>query len=155
MSNYILKSTELRGRIIEQAITLERYMDYYIASHFCKDNNLRREFMSLIVSTDRITFESKRQVLKVLIETYNKDFSAANPKIFSDLIKIMENRNQLAHYMINPSEESQKKFTNNGTITFKKFKNDLQDVEYSKQHVEELSNLISHYTDKLKKIIEL
>ncbi len=85
------------GEIISRTVNLERIIDTMIASYFCHDDTKRDELLKLVLCTERITFESKRQVLKWIFETYDNSIIKAYPTLFKDLQNIGEYRNVLAH----------------------------------------------------------
>ncbi len=66
------------GEIISRTVNLERIIDTMIASYFCHDDTKRDELLKLVLCTERITFESKRQVLKWIFETYDNSILKHN-----------------------------------------------------------------------------
>ena len=97
LPKYTKRDYERRGEIIARTVNLERIIDTFIASYFCHEDKKRDELLLLILSTERITYENKRHVLKWICETYAKDLIKQYPTLFKDLQKIGEFRNILAH----------------------------------------------------------
>jgi tRNA G18 (ribose-2'-O)-methylase SpoU len=131
-----------RGSIINEAILLERQIDTYISKHFCKDEEKQKELMELIICTDRITFSSKHQVLKVLLEKYNPEFLKVNENILKDITTIIEHRNIFAHYWLVTSDEMVK-WAAEGKTVFIRFKNTIDYIEYDKDKMAEIFNKIT------------
>ncbi len=63
-----------RGVIINQTIMLERIIDDTIANYFCGQTKKKMEILELIISTNRMTFENKMQVLKFILKTITQLF---------------------------------------------------------------------------------
>ena len=78
----------IRGYFMNEIIVLERMVDRFLVNHFTKDEDRQLELLSLIMATKRINFESKRQVLKFIIEMHYPAFNKANPEICTDLKKL-------------------------------------------------------------------
>src|SRR5688572_29116737 len=89
------KAASRRGDFISLVVVLERMIEFYIAGHFCKSKELKGELIDLIISTKRVTFESKIQILKVLFERHEKDFVDKNKNYHNNLVEIGEHRNVL------------------------------------------------------------
>ncbi len=97
LPKYTKRDYERRGEIIARVVYLERIMDAIIANYFCDNDNKIDEIRMLILSTERITYENKRQVLKWIYEKHQSDIFKSHPKIFKDMQEIGEFRNVLAH----------------------------------------------------------
>jgi hypothetical protein len=84
--------------------------------------------MELIIGTNRMVFENKVQVAKILLD--NKGFIASNPTIINDIIKkVIPERNIFAHYWLVTSEDLTNWVRDRKTI-FIKFKNTTEHIEY-------------------------
>lgn len=140
------EARRIRGEIIERAIYLEREIDKFIAAHFCKTQEVKTEFIELIISTDRMTFEGKRQIFQFLVEKYHKDFLKKNQTIFKDISKVLEYRNKFAHYDLYGSFDAIQYFHERGSIFLVKFKNDTKHIEFTKAYMEEMDILTSGTT---------
>jgi hypothetical protein len=140
-----------RGVIINETILLERQIDTYISKYFCKDPDKQKELMELIICTDRITFSSKQQVLKVLLEKNNPNFLNDNENILKDITTITEHRNIFAHYWLVTSDEMAK-WVNEKKTVFIKFKNTIDYIEYDK---DKMSDILNKITRAIKLFITL
>lgn len=96
----------LRGKIINHTIILERVIDEYLTNYFCgEDEEKRKVLMYSLFGTNRITLDSKRQLFEDIIKKDKPDFVKKHPYLKKDLIYIAEQRNILAHYMLNSSDD--------------------------------------------------
>ncbi len=86
-----------RGAIINQTALLEKHLDEIIARYFCGMTNKRNELINCVLATDKITLDSKRKILRYVINKNYPQFNNDNKKWFNDFQKILENRNTLAH----------------------------------------------------------
>src|SRR5258708_5064220 len=103
-------ATSVRGMIVSQTVVTERVIDIYISYHFCDTKTKRNRLMDLVLSNERMTFEGKKQVFKVLTEKYDNVFVHKYPSIFRDLDEIMVKRNIYAHYLLDTSPAIINKF---------------------------------------------
>jgi len=138
----------MRAEFLESFVGLEKMIDFYLAFHFCPDptdGTLAHELMDAIICTDRITFESKRQVFQFLVKKHNPGFYEKHKTIFSDLTEFMQTRNILAHYSIYTGTDAVESFTQNGNITFIKFKNDRSLITFTKEDIDDkISAMVEH-----------
>jgi hypothetical protein len=144
---YTEKAYKLRGEVINQTIQLERVMDAFIASHFCSDETKRTELMILILCTERITFENKRQVLKWIVENHEKGLIEVHAKLFKNLQEIGEFRNLLAHTYLDIEN-----FVDNvksAKIALKKYKNQIDIIKLTEKEINEKIKVIEFYTNVL------
>jgi len=146
------KATERRGIFLSKAVILERAIDLYIAGHFCKEEEKKSELLDLIIATKRMIFENKVQVFKVLGERHERGFLHNNPKLINDIISIIEHRNILAHYSQFSGGEALDKFVESGIITFVKFQNTRNFLEYKPEDLDIMEILA---TDCATKVIQL
>ena len=82
---YAYHASQVRGVIINEIILLERLMDEYISEYFCVDIDKRMELMDIIVSTKRITFESKSQILRTILERRKHASKTEATKFFNEI----------------------------------------------------------------------
>jgi hypothetical protein len=122
---YMKDISFIRGSIINETIALERMIDIYLSNHFSNTPDKAIELRDWVI-TDRIIFENKIQILRLVIDKHNIDFKKQNPTYFNDLIFIGEQRNIFAHYLIINDKESIELFNSTGDISFAKFKKDSQ-----------------------------
>jgi hypothetical protein len=143
--NYSTLAFQRRGIIVNETILLERLIDYYIADHFCKDDEKRAELMETIICTNRMIFENKIQVLKFLLEKHNKKVIDEHPKMIKDILEIIiPERNIFAHYWLVTTEEISGWVTTNKTV-FIKYKNATEYIEYDTEKVSKIVSLINKY----------
>jgi hypothetical protein len=160
--DYEQASCSARGHILQRSIDLESNIDFYIAQYFCQKIEKVEEIVTLILSP-RMTFENKAQVFRILVNKYNPSFQEAYPKYFNDFLKIMEKRNEFAHFPINVTPESLENFKLNRSIEFIKFKNVSEKntnairltniVQYTSIWMDEFVDLIYNYIDATAKLL--
>jgi len=149
------KSILWRGTFLEKITFLERTFDWYLATYFCNTEEKAGELIHLIISNDRITYESKRQVLLVLINKHEPTFKAQFPKYAKELQEINEFRNILAHYMLDTTPDGVTKFVDTGNLRYMKFKNDISFLEYSDSQYHEILDLVKIYIEGFGLLITL
>lgn len=112
-----------RGHVINYAVYLERLMDDAIGIHLCVEPGAKVELMNLILATERITFESKRQVLLYIITEYYPDFISKNPNFFKNVKKYgIEERNHVAHLLLDTQPGYYERWKSNGDFRLISFK---------------------------------
>jgi len=138
---------EYRGYFITQFAKLERSIDVYLAEYFLLNNiNGVNEIIEVLI--DRITFESKRTALKVLLD--KKHASNTDPKkrgnpykkLLDELRKTAEVRNWFAHYHLVVTNHDKnlvigllqfRDSTNIKSYTHAQFEKLIDDIEISRQ----------------------
>lgn len=144
-------ATFIRGMAINQSVIIEKIIERYIAVMLCEPEKVD-ELIDLILGNERITFEAKKQVFKVMVEKYDNVF-AKDGQVFKDLDEIIKKRNIMAHYLLDSSPEFINTF-NFTDIRFIKFKDKRKPVIYKKQEIEDYFKLIDDTVDKLNIFID-
>jgi len=153
--DYHHSSSTVRGGVLNAATTLEMSIDLYITSYFTSDMNKAEELMNLIISP-RMTFENKVQVLMVLIERYNPVILETHKSMRSDLTKIIEERNVLAHYPLdNTAWGLQRYYEEPHGLTFFKFKNVRENEGNGEKKIIKLTNSIIYDVAKTEDLVKL
>ena len=134
----------IRGFVINQTIALERLIDIYIAKHFSNDEEKQHQLIQMILSTKRIDFEAKRQILKFIIENYDSNFQEQFPEIATHLKKIGEARNVFAHQILDTGKEALKNLEK-GEIKFVNFHNTPQFISYNKNKIDQVNEWLKIY----------
>ena len=112
-------SAQIRGPFLEQAIFIERIIDGIVSNHFCLDETRRNFFFSLIMP--EIVFFKKINIIKQLLKLHYPDLDIKYPKLNKELENIINFRNEIAHAMLDTSDEfMSKKYLDR--IQFKSFK---------------------------------
>lgn len=151
---YVHTASQARGVLINHIILLERLMDTYLSKYFCHSEEKAVELMDLIMSTRRITFDSKAQVLKTILEKEFPEKKKENQELGKDFQKIAEERNMLAHYFLDVSEDCINRFLlDRSTFTLLKIEKGRTHEIFDYQRVMELGNLVVNYTDYLANLI--
>ena len=124
---YIEESRKRRGIIIEVTVTLERFIDIFIASHFCSDKHRKAELIYQLLTTRFLGAESKRQIFLELLDVHENGFYKENGDMLSKIRYIYTQRNLYAHHPILTNSDALKSFANTKAITLAKF--DAKQVE--------------------------
>ena len=105
----------MKGIILNQVSVLEPMIDWFLTNHFCSTKREQRDFLVFIMPSKVITLENKRIIFKKIIELYYPSFKKKTPSFHASLGKIIEFRNQMAHYSLDISPQGVDKFmaTNN------------------------------------------
>ena len=135
------------GEIISATVGLERIMDSFIGEHFCSDKSKKTELVNLLLSTERITYESKRQVLKWIVETHYPNLKELHPTIFNDMQEIGELRNTLAHGYLNIHNFVE--HTHKEILSVKKYKNEGLYINLERKALKEYWEMIINYSNVL------
>lgn len=145
---------EYRGYFISEFAKLERVIDIFFAHYFIRDNNPKyhNELISILI--DRISFESKRDALKVVLDLIYLDKTAHNGgkkvkefKVLLDEIgKAARIRNYYAHYLsTNLRDETI-------AISLVQFRNSSNIIVYTK---DEFNNQISQINKCAKAVADI
>ena len=144
---YTRRDYERRGEIISRTVNLERIIDTVIASYFCHDTVKRDELLFLLLSTERISWENKRQIMQWILEKYAPDLKKQYPDIFKDLQEIGEFRNVLAHNHLDT--EGFVQYEAQKTTVINKYKNKKIVIEITEELFKQKINLLNQYTTVL------
>lgn len=88
---------DIRGRIINQTICIEKLMDFIIASYFSDNTTAWYKFQMIILSKSQITIFFKWNILREIMNDY-KYFARTNKKqLKTDLKEIINIRDDFAH----------------------------------------------------------
>ncbi len=147
------KIYRIRGAIINDAIMVERLIDFYISNLYGETKEKATELRDWVF-TERISFESKIQLFALVIDKHNSKFKKDNPDFLKELIHIVEQRNIFAHYLCFSDDEAMELFHKNGSLTFGKYKNDAKEIIYTTDQLKRVSDLIIKYIPQLMDLVE-
>lgn len=139
-----------RGQIISDLIYLERLIDEIISRHFCNDIEKRKEFFELIIANERMSFNSKIQVFEYLFRKHQKSFISNFPSVFSDIKNLNEERNIVAHYLLDTSDDGQEKMIKENKIGFVKFRNSSETLWRGQEDINKWHLLLVKYINALQ-----
>ncbi len=112
-------------------------IDFRIAFYFSDNEAKAYELMDVVIATNRITFENKVQIFKIIIERHKPEFIQSNPKIFNLIFDLIKERNVFAHYNMFSGDSALEKYQQ-GVFCFVKFKNDREIIEYTREKIENI-----------------
>ena len=130
------KAVQFRGQIIENLSSLELMIDTFLCFYFTKEESNRDELANLVFRTNRITFESKRQIFEYILKNKFPNILVKYPSINKDLIFVIEQRNIIAHYILGNDEEDV--FKQDKELTFIKYKNEISKIVYTNKQMVDL-----------------
>jgi hypothetical protein len=133
------KVIQMRGLIINDSIVIERLMDTCLGSYFTNDDEKALELLQLVFYTERMSFESKRQILQYLLQAHFPYLLTENPTFIKDMIHIIEVRNIVAHLLYEIPEDQEDL---SSPIVFMRHKNELKFENIS----------LERFTDTLQKM---
>lgn len=159
-------ASKYRGNILNELSWLEKLLDTYLTNYFTGGDEKKSLDMQLLVWGDsRIAFDNKRQIFHAIafdtdfewylsyksIKTHvpytKKNNSIAMNK---DLVFAIEQRNILAHCIIDTSDEARK---DNSRLRFMRFKNDVQYFDFNDNSYSELMFIIKDLSNYFYKRI--
>lgn len=162
------KSIQYRGKILHAISDLEFLLNTFIALHYCgNDDEKAYEMQKVILGDDRINLYAKVQIFHFIsIKHYNNwvikyasirlTQSKKNNNLYNDIVYCIEQRNIFAHrildrdMLVDQNTYPLKK----GYIRFAKFKNEITQIDYNDEAVNELYNLIAYVVRYLNDFIQ-
>lgn len=100
----ILKVREIRGKILDEVIFTESILDLIILKYFCESSYKIGLFQATLLNQEYISLDSKIKTFKNL--NFGEKFKPIIKELSSELNKAREVRNNLAHRMIDNSNEA-------------------------------------------------
>lgn len=151
---YVYHASQTRGVLINQVILLERLMDKYISEYFCNIPDKATELMDMILATKRITFDSKAQVFRTILDNLYPDKKKENSAIAKNLQFIAEERNMLAHYFLDTSPDILSNFSEeNGAFTLLKIEKTRTREIFSFNRIRKIGDLVTLYIEAINEMI--
>jgi hypothetical protein len=136
------------GEIIASVSALERIMDSFIAEHFCKEKDSKKELCNLILSTNRITYESKREVLHHILNKHFPSFIKSHPTVLKDMQDIGELRNVMAHGLLDIQNFVNN--TRNKKVVLKRYKGETEYMIFNHNEVRQIIDKINNCANALR-----
>ncbi len=134
LKDHIEKANYTRGLVINTIVQVEYMLDRLLAEYFTSDNNRFEDILLFMFSTERITLDSKRRILEIILKKRFKD----QYDKYAKNLRYMENqmipiRNRFAH---SPMEYMVK---NDGTIIdLIKVKDKQETISFNDNQIAEL-----------------
>jgi hypothetical protein len=145
-----IKAYLIRGIIINETTYIERLIDEYISSHFCKEQVLKEEIIARIFSGTKIGFTAKKELFLDLLKTHNEPFYIENINTINKLAEIVEFRNIVAHRVLDTSKEGLSIFKNEKAIYFRKL--DGKQIERRCVFTDEMTDGL---INKIREVIDI
>lgn len=142
-----------RGQIINDLIYLERLIDEAISRHLCAEEDKKTELMELILCNEKIGFYNKILVFEYIFKKHKKNFVSNNTNIFSDLKKLIDERNIAAHFLLDTSENGRLSFQEKGIIGFVKFRNSTETLWRTQENYLEFHKKTANYIKSLSEYL--
>ena len=140
-----------RGEILNTTVSIERKIDNYLSTHFCATKKKKDQLNELLLFTEKISLDMKRQIFIIILKLNKSEFLQKNPEFLKHLENIVPHRNIFAHLeTIDPFESSNedrkklvfKKYTN-GELKPKKYTlDDIVDLQVKLDYVEMAMRII-------------
>jgi hypothetical protein len=155
MTVYVYHASQTRGVLINSIILLERLMDKYISEYFCDTPDRATELMDMILSTRRITLDSKADVFRVILDKLYPEKKKENSAIAKDFKFIVEERNMLAHYFLDVSPDILNNFSEqNGAFTLLKIEKTRTRELFDFKRIRRIGDTVSLYTAAITEMIQ-
>jgi hypothetical protein len=100
----ISRARDIRGKILDDVIFVEYVLDLIILKYFCESTPKIELFQATLLNQKYIPLDSKIKIFKNL--DLGQKYSKTIKELGVDLDKAREIRNELAHRMIDNSEEA-------------------------------------------------
>ena len=160
-------SKQYRGEVLHAMSYLEMLINMFISSYFCSGDIKKAEQMILyILGDDRTNLGAKTQMIQQIGINHLKSWwdsykSPRKPdkgkspyKMSSDFQFVVEERNVFAHRIVDEIDLVNNYVFNTKPITFLRFKNDIQGIEYTSQSFDLLIKTIYSLGAHMIKVIE-
>lgn len=144
----IQKGSGVRGKIINETIVLEKFIDNFLSIYFGGTKPKQKELFELVFCNDRFNFSAKYEVFNYLIKSHYPSFSKENPTFSTDIKKIIEDRNIMAHYLLDTRDEA----VNDIDLGFYRLRNHSERTPYSESRIIEILQLLHKYQIALQKL---
>jgi len=131
-----------RGIIINEVAHLEKMIDAFLSMYFVQ---VGKQTTFYLVFLSQMQLTKKVNIFKDTVSSYKNDFVKNNPTYSVDLGKIIEQRNLLAHEIIDLSKGGFLKYSK-GYVQFDNFKKKRKVTAFGKTDVKNLIALIQKYT---------
>lgn len=142
-----------RGQIIGDLIYIERLIDEFISRHFCVAREKQKELFELILANERMGFGNKIQVFEFIVKEYRREFATAHPRLFNEIKKLNEERNIVAHYLLDTSENAVNIFQESKSIGFVKFRNSTEILFRSNEDYMKFKDMLSRSIKLLSELL--
>lgn len=146
-----------RGLILNEFVTLELALTDYITTYFLSDSNKLLKYEMTTIILDRLTFEHKRQSFKKIIDSIDlangyvktKSKPSLNKDFLNEIRKLIEIRNQFAHYFL----IGVLTFDDIGeTLILAEFRDGMKPISYTKNDLYELVDRIKSAANKISEM---
>lgn len=152
---YVYHASQTRGVLINHIILLERLMDKYISEYFCNTSDKALELMDMILATKRITFDSKAQVFRTILDKLYPEKKKENATIATDFQFIAEQRNMLAHFFLDTSPDILSNFSElNGAFTLLKIEKTRSWEVFDFKRIKKIGDMVALYTDAIIEMLD-
>lgn len=114
--------TFLRGKILSDTVEIERKVDNFLSLYFCSTDEKKNELCELLLFTERITFDIKKQMMYAILQNHYKPFLIENPDLIAGLEELIPHRNIFAHLEVDKEESFVDGESENQKVVFKRYK---------------------------------
>ena len=145
---------DVRGHVIQIAIELEMKINLFLSRHFGRNSKIKDDLFYHLFITNKISFDSKIELLDITIKQYYTGFKKRNPDYCNDLKNIIKARNNFAHAHLDITQKG-KDNIKIGTLSLTKYSKAVltHNEDYTQAKVEELTNLMYKYIEEMNRLI--
>jgi hypothetical protein len=145
------KAFYMRGKIISDTIYLERCMDEYMARYFSDTKEKQKDLMETLLATKRMVFENKRLIFDFVVQKANPEFLKEYPNFKKDVIFIVEQRNVVAHHLLDSSSAGVANQANQ--IEFINFRDGMDKTVYDLDMKANIENKLNNCIRAVQKLL--
>lgn len=139
------KRLMLTGYIIYATVEIERKIDEFLANHFCASESKATQLKQVLLFTERITFDAKKDMVNSIVKNDYPIFIKENPNFINMLSHIAPHRNIFAHLDIDNTSS---------ILSFKKYiGGELKLRSYDRRTLGLLEKNINEVSDILDSLI--
>ena len=128
-------SVKLRGQVVGACANLELIVEQFIATYFCPDDMKRIQNLIRLFFKENTGLTRKIEMVKYIAENEITGLLKTWPDIISDLFKIVECRNNLAHRYLDVSLQSVNDGNASNSIILQNLKKSIPPIVYSEDDV--------------------
>jgi len=148
------KSISMRGAIIARTIEVEMLIDKYLSYYFCENFSRAEQLTELVLCSDRLSFNSKVEILLSLLKNNNEEFYNSNKIFVKKMLEIGPDRNVFAH-SINLTHDDEGNVLDSDVIGFERFKaGKIQSKFFTEDDIKSMKDDISFLILKLIDLIK-
>jgi len=153
----IIESAQaLRGKVIQKMIEMDIRIDIIIGNYFTANEEKHRELTLVVFGS--INTSAKIPILEYVLSRDETNEKASMSQLLNNMRKVIEERNVLAHWPVNITEEGQNAFTHHVQLMFVKMKTGkvagVPELGLQKTFSEDKATLLINCIDSINGVLD-